>query len=656
MNESTFIGLANNAALLVALGLVFDTVVLKPGYEKTYVKILAGIVFGILGIAVMMTPWEFIPGVNFDTRSVILSIGGLFFGILPTFIAVLMTSVFRMFQGGIGAWTGTAVIITSGLLGILWRHKRKRVLDDISLIELYVFGVVVHIAMLIWMLSLPWTIAKGVLSGISLPVMILYPIGTLLLGKLMVARLRRKKEGDTLLHSEARWRSLTETSPDHILTLDANLNIQFANFAAPGLTVEELIGTPLYQYVEGEDRQNEIKAILESALLTGEQKSYETVYNIPDDGTIYYESTAVPRKLKNSAKIIGLTVSTRNITERKQAEEALKESKERLKETAMTAKVGGWETDLLRNTLSWTEETFRIYELESDQPLDVDKAIQYYHPEDQQIVAEAVQHAIEKGEGFDLEARLITLKNNLKWVRAIGNVTLNQGKRARLRGMIQDITDRKLAEKQIKASLKEKETLLQEIHHRVKNNMQVINSLLKLQANSIENDQIKEILKDSQSRVYAMSAVHETLHGSENLSEIDLKSYLSKITTSIFQTYSTNHCQVKLNSNIEDSPISINQAYPLGLIINELISNSLKYAFPGKKEGEITASMNKLDKELELTIMDNGVGMQKDYDWKNSNTLGLKLVRTLVENQLDGSIDMDNDNGTKFTIKFNIET
>ncbi len=152
-----------------------------------------------------------------------------------------------------------------------------------------------------------------------------------------------------------------------------------------------------------------------------------------------------------------------------------------------------------------------------------------------------------------------------------------------------------------------------------------------------------------------MSAVHETLHGSENLSEIDLNSYLSKVTASIFQTYSINPDKVTLNTDIEKIPISINQASPLGLIINELISNSLKYAFPDEKVGEITVSMKKQYDELELIVMDDGAGIPDKLDWKNSCTIGLKLVRTLVENQLDGSIGMDNKNGTKFTIKFNIE-
>ncbi len=259
------------------------------------------------------------------------------------------------------------------------------------------------------------------------------------------------------------------------------------------------------------------------------------------------------------------------------------------------------------------------------------------------------------GENF-VEIQVYGDKEKLYYETRFNPIVDDTGETIGVTAFAMDITERMQAEEQIKSALKEKETLLHEIHHRVKNNMQVINSLLKLQVKNVEDQYVKDILKDSQSRVYAMSAVHETLHGSEKLSEIDLKAYLSKITNSIFQTYATNHRKVKLNSNIENLPISINQAYPLGLLINELISNSLKYAFPDEREGEISVSMRELDKELELAVADNGVGLADGLDWKNSNTLGLKLVRTLVENQLDGSIDMESDNGTKFTIKFNIDT
>ncbi|MBT4286421.1 MAG: hypothetical protein HOD92_03725, partial [Deltaproteobacteria bacterium] len=219
-----------------------------------------------------------------------------------------------------------------------------------------------------------------------------------------------------------------------------------------------------------------------------------------------------------------------------------------------------------------------------------------------------------------------------------------------------EIAERKQGEELIRASLKEKETLLHEIHHRVKNNLTVVSSLLNLQANSINDDRLKEILKESQSRIYAMSTVHETLYGSENLAEIDLKLYLSKISGTLIQTYIDDPAKVTLKIKPAEIKVSIELASPIGLIINELISNSLKYAFPDKRTGEITVEMKKLDKELELTVADNGVGISEELDWKNSKSLGLKLVRNLVENQLDGSIDMESKNGTKFIIKFNIET
>ncbi len=248
-----------------------------------------------------------------------------------------------------------------------------------------------------------------------------------------------------------------------------------------------------------------------------------------------------------------------------------------------------------------------------------------------------LNQVISTGEGLKHERYVDEID---RWfIESIQPVKDEAGEHFAIQVLVTDITERKQTEEKIIASLKEKQVLLDEVNHRVKNNMAVISSLLKLQSNNIKDNQIKDVLRESQSRIFALSAVHETLHGSENLSEIDLNSYLSKVTASIFQTYSINPDKMTLNTDIEKTPISINQASPLGLIINELISNSLKYAFPDERKGEIIVSMKKQDKELELILKDDGAGILDGFDWKNSNTLGLKLVRTLVENQLDGSID-----------------
>jgi two-component sensor histidine kinase len=209
---------------------------------------------------------------------------------------------------------------------------------------------------------------------------------------------------------------------------------------------------------------------------------------------------------------------------------------------------------------------------------------------------------------------------------------------------------------QLTISLIEKETLLHEIHHRVKNNMAVISGLLGLQMNSTGNEIAQEALQDSQNRVQSMSMIHETLYRSDTLSAIDLKTYLSELGRTIFQNYSISK-EVQFKVEAESIMISVKQASPVGLVVNELITNCLKYALPDDREGEIILKL-KLNKEneVELIVSDNGVGIPEGFDLKTADSLGLKLVKVLVEGQLDGSIDMESNNGTKFTIKFNIES
>ncbi|MBU2513516.1 cache domain-containing protein [bacterium] len=251
----------------------------------------------------------------------------------------------------------------------------------------------------------------------------------------------------------------------------------------------------------------------------------------------------------------------------------------------------------------------------------------------------------------DIEMGILSLMNQKTWISVTAApIPLdNYG----VLVVYTDITDRKLAEEKIKASLKEKEVLLQEIHHRVKNNMQVIASLLKLQSNSINDIQIKDALKESQNRVYAMSAIYEILHHSDDLSQIDLKFYLSKMGRMLLQTYSIIPGKISLNIESDNIRLNIDKASPLGLVFNELISNSLKYAFPENGTGTVNVSVKLQGEECELIVWDDGVGMKKEFDWRTSTTLGLQLVRTLVENQLDGSIELVSGDGAKFLIRFN---
>jgi len=211
-------------------------------------------------------------------------------------------------------------------------------------------------------------------------------------------------------------------------------------------------------------------------------------------------------------------------------------------------------------------------------------------------------------------------------------------------------------EEQIKESLKEKEVLLREIHHRVKNNMQIIISLLKLQSGTVKDKQVIDALVNSQMRVQAMASVHETLYSTESLAAIDFKTYASKLAGTIFQTYGTSSSRVELKIEAEDIVFEIEKATPVGLIINELVSNALKHAFPDNRSGEITIRLNKIkEDEIELVVGDNGIGLPEAFDFRNSDTLGFKLVKIIAETQLDGNIELDRKGGSHFNIRFKLE-
>lgn len=228
----------------------------------------------------------------------------------------------------------------------------------------------------------------------------------------------------------------------------------------------------------------------------------------------------------------------------------------------------------------------------------------------------------------------------------------------------QEIFERKKAENKVQTSLaekgkllEEKEVLLKEIHHRVKNNLQVISSLLYLNSKKIKDEDALHIFKDSQNRIKSIALVHERLYRSKDIAKISLKEYIQLLINDLFKSYAVNRSDIELQLNINDLFVDVDFAVPCGLIINEVVSNSLKYAFPGYKEenkkGIIKIEFSKNGKgETLLTISDNGIGMPEIFEEKKKLSLGLQLVDTLV-NQLEGCLEIDSNKGTAFIIKFN---
>ncbi len=242
---------------------------------------------------------------------------------------------------------------------------------------------------------------------------------------------------------------------------------------------------------------------------------------------------------------------------------------------------------------------------------------------------------------------------------AISNAALDEATQESLAiycSLLGQIIESKLAEKAIQESLKEKEVLIKEVHHRVKNNMQVIVSMINLQSGYITDSKALEIFHDTQHRVRAMALVHEKLYQSNNLAQIDFRDYIEHLASSLFHSYSPQTSRVTLRVDIGDVALSVDSAIPCGLIVNELISNALKYAFPDNRQGELIVRLREADAgRIEMSIEDDGIGFPQKLDFRNTESLGMQLVHSLAR-QLSGTLDLDRDHGTKFTLRFPTRT
>jgi PAS domain S-box-containing protein len=213
-----------------------------------------------------------------------------------------------------------------------------------------------------------------------------------------------------------------------------------------------------------------------------------------------------------------------------------------------------------------------------------------------------------------------------------------------------DIEEIKDAQYKVKASLEEKEVLLREIHHRVKNNLQIISSLLNIQSNYIKDDEDLELLRESQSRIKSMAIIHEGLYKSNDFTHINFKDYIHSLIHYISVHYIVSP-KIQINVEVKNVMLNIETAVPCGLIINELVTNSIKHAFPNGRGGKIKVSLNSKNGICSLRVSDNGIGFPANIDFRNSKTLGLRLVN-ILSNQLDGNIVLDKSLGTEFIINF----
>jgi len=277
------------------------------------------------------------------------------------------------------------------------------------------------------------------------------------------------------------------------------------------------------------------------------------------------------------------------------------------------------------------------------------------HPDDIGVGADEFEQML-KGErdNFILNKRYLHKNGRPIWV-FISSTLLRDSKNEPdyFITYVQDFTDKKEAEEKLKASLSEKEMLLRELYHRTKNNMQVICAMLGLESLSTKDENVVSIFKAMENRIQTMALVHQKLYQSQNLSKINMREYISDLTYLLYMSYNISSEKINMTLNVDDITVLIDTAIPCGLLINELVSNAFKYAFPDDKKGDVIISIKKIkDDIIELKVSDNGIGLPIGFDASTSETLGCKLLYTLAEGQLQGDVNYYNDNGVTCIITF----
>lgn len=462
--------------------------------------------------------------------------------------------------------------------------------------------------------------------------------------KIMVKDLKIAEKA--MKESEINYRELVDHSSVAIFKSNLNGDILFANAATAHIfhydDVSDLKkGNILKLYKNPEDRIPLIHELQKEGRVTD--------YEIE---TISKKGEVVNVILSASLKDDVLSGMFMDITDRKKYESRLKESEMQISVIFNTVSSG---IVLVDSEGSIQLANQHLSELFGFTPLELTNMsyLDLISESERKTAEDSMINLINGETDFVHLERLYRRKDTSTfWGELTGSRILNEdGTLKGLIGVITDITDRKKADDALKESLNEKEVLLREIHHRVKNNMQIISSLLNLQIQFEDFDETVSVLRESQGRIKSMSIVHEKLYRSDSFTKINFKEYVTSLISDIFYSYGVNKGRIKLDLDIEDVRMGFDTAIPLGLIINELVTNSVKYAFPEDQKGKIKIILKLKDENYFLTVMDDGVGIPADIKPEKTETLGLQLIISLI-NQLDGNMELDRSHGTKYKINF----
>ena len=447
---------------------------------------------------------------------------------------------------------------------------------------------------------------------------------------------------------------IIEESGNAIFTFDIEGRIQNVNPKASRITgygLDELFGSPysiIFSLNALPEASEQFNLIFAQGKIVSKQET-EIVRKNGDTRSIILNATP----FYEGDNIVGIAATFEDVTGYKQAEKALAVKNMYLNDILNNAtEFAVAATDLDYRIIFYNPKAEELFGYSAEEV--IGKTVQQMHTKekvDPKRFEQAVENVRKHGEHrYSVKQELASGVRHLE--SRVAGINNGNGELIGFALFSLDVTNRQLMEEQIRASLTEKEVLLREIHHRVKNNLQLVMSLLELEADKASEQTVKTALNESRNRIYSMSVVHEQLYQSSDLANISFSKYLSTLAQNLQQTYSVSQRRPALNMQLNDIQLGINQAIPLGLLCNELITNIFEHAFPDNGSGEInlTLGMNE-EGMVDLEISDSGVGIPDSVNWPEPTSMGLDLVSGLAK-QLNAEIRLDRSRGTNFQVRF----
>lgn len=479
--------------------------------------------------------------------------------------------------------------------------------------------------------------------------------------KVLTVRLRditaRKEAEEAVKLSQARFEGIVRISEDAIISIDDSQMITMFNDGAEkifGYKAVEIIGQRIDTLVPdrfGKVHDGYVKKFGKSPDALRAMNERGAIYGKRKDGTEFPAEASISKFEVGGEKV--LTVRLRDITERMKAEEAVRLSQARFEGIVRISEDAIISIDENQMITMFNDGAEKIFGYPLSEVINqkIDKLIpsRFWKHHHQYVTnfagsPDTLRPMNERGSLFGLR------KDGSEFPVEASISKFEIGGERVLTVRLRDITERRRAEEQIKASLHEKEVLLKEIHHRVKNNLQVVSSLLSLQSGYPRVESVRDLFVESQNRVKSMALIHEKLYQSQDLANIDFSDYIESLAHHLFHSYTANPDLVTLSTDVDVS-LDIDHAIPCGLIVNELLSNSLKHAFPDNRRGIMTLYFRPAGKDLMLRFSDDGIGLPAGMDFRNTDSLGLQLITTLT-NQLNGRVEHRGQVGTEFEIVF----